>query len=98
MSNPLKPESIDAIIAFQNTVAWSDLMKCAREALPRHAAVTAKPDEAVASAHRRAGAEEMLDLLYWLPRQPKEDAPSNLPLPHIPRFMDMSDDPKAATD
>lgn len=94
MNNPLAQANIDPILAFQNTAAWADLMACARAQLPAFATVKDIPDVAAAAAHRRAGAEEMLDLLLWLPRQPKETPGQAAPAPLAVPVMDMSDDPQ----
>ena len=96
MSNPLRPESIDAIIAFQNTAAWADLMAACRAQLPAFASVTAIPDVAAASAHKRCGAQEMLELMFWLPRVPQEPQGA-VPAGALPfKPMDMSDNPSSA--
>lgn len=94
--NPLSPASADAVIAFQNTAAWSELMAAVRKELPAFAGVNQIPDVAAACANRRAGAEEMLDMLLWLPRLPKAEPAPAVGAPVVREFIDMSDSPRGA--
>ena len=90
----LSAANADSVILWQGTAAWVDLEITLRESLPSLPMPTDTPDVAAAKAHRRAGAEFLLELLTLAPRQPRPD-PAGTEKPPIGfQPIDMSDHPE----
>ena len=90
----LSASNADSVILWQGTAAWVDLEITLRESLPSLPMPTDTPDVAAAKAHRRAGAEFLLELLTLAPRQPRPDPEGRAQTPLGWKPIDMSDHPE----